>query len=326
MSKYHEDLIEPGNPDNSQSVTLELVGPDRRVLDVGCSTGYLARALVRQGCTVSGIDNDAEAAEKARADLARLVVADLDTIVLADAFEPASFDVIVFGDVLEHLHDPRALLRQARPLLAAGGHIVISVPNVAHGDVAMALLRGDWDYQPVGLLDETHIRFFTLRTLSALLASCGFLPLETRRVGKPLFQTELGVSPEEFPAQVIDAVRRSPECETYQFVVRAVPDTLDGQVAFRAARDHDLSEQLHSLERRLDETGEVLAETRAELELTAGRLELAADRLALAEAERDIRIAEADHARGQVQALQATRTFRYARRAREAYGRLRAVR
>src|SRR5947208_14527991 len=131
-SRYDTD-IDLSNPNNSHTLMVELVGGSKRVLDVGCATGYLARALGERGCTVSGLEFDAEAAEEARPHLDRLVVGDVEALDLAEAFDGDRFDVVVFGDVLEHLRDPLGALRNARRVLTERGSVVVSISNVARG-------------------------------------------------------------------------------------------------------------------------------------------------------------------------------------------------
>jgi SAM-dependent methyltransferase len=145
----------------------------RRVLDVGCGAGRLGEALkARQPAEVVGIELDPEAAAAARGRLDRVVCGDVER--LGEDFGPAAFDAVVAGDVLEHLRDPAALLRKVRRWLKPGGRLVASVPNVGHHTVVRGLLAGDWTYESAGLLDHTHLRFFTRRSFGELLARCGF--------------------------------------------------------------------------------------------------------------------------------------------------------
>ena len=113
--------IDVDNLNTSHGLIVDLVGSGRRVLDVGCWTGDTGRVLLARGCTVSGVELDAEAAEIARADLEQVVVADLDASALTELFPTGSFDVVVLGDVLEHLADPVRVLTDAASLLAPGG-------------------------------------------------------------------------------------------------------------------------------------------------------------------------------------------------------------
>lgn len=101
------------NANTSQAIVAALVGEGKRVLDVGCSTGYLARILRGTGNVVSGVEIDPEAAEQARPALDRLVVGDVESMDFSEHFEAASFDVVVFGDVLEHVREPARVLRGA---------------------------------------------------------------------------------------------------------------------------------------------------------------------------------------------------------------------
>ncbi len=140
----------------------------RRVLEIGCGEGQLGRLLRARGHSVTGIELLPDVAERARAHLDRVVLADVEGDGLP--FPPDSFDAIVFADVLEHLVDPWGALRKAVEVLAEDGVVVASIPNVQNVDVIRRLLRGRWDYRERGILDFGHLRFFTLKTIRALFA------------------------------------------------------------------------------------------------------------------------------------------------------------
>jgi methionine biosynthesis protein MetW len=146
-----------------------------RVLDVGCGAGALGGALrAERGIEVMGLEISADAAAHARERLDAVIEADLDQLEELP-FERRSFDAMVFGDVLEHLHDPHRLLRALRPWLADGGALVCSIPNVGHWSVVLPLLTQDrWPYADAGLLDRTHVHFFTLAEADLMLRECGF--------------------------------------------------------------------------------------------------------------------------------------------------------
>ncbi|MEX2196740.1 MAG: bifunctional glycosyltransferase/class I SAM-dependent methyltransferase [Thermoleophilaceae bacterium] len=153
----------------------------RRVLDVGCGAGALGAALKRErDVEVIGLEGFEDAAARARGRLDGALCMDLDGVEELP-FERGAFDAIVFGDVLEHLRDPHRLLRALRPYLAPGGVIVCSIPNVRHWTVLFPLLVQDrWRYEDAGLLDRTHIHFFTLEEIGHMLDETGF---EARHVG-----------------------------------------------------------------------------------------------------------------------------------------------
>jgi 2-polyprenyl-3-methyl-5-hydroxy-6-metoxy-1,4-benzoquinol methylase len=284
-SKYDTE-IDLANSETSHAKIVELVGSNKRVLDVGCATGYLAQVLGTFGNTVSGVEYAAAAAEQARPHLADLVIGDVETVDLVAELGEGQFDVVVYGDVLEHLRDPLPVLRQARRLLAAGGSVVISVPNIAHGDVRLALLSGRFEYGKLGLLDETHTRFFTRDSLEAFVRDAGFAAVDIRRTTAELFSTEIGVRAEDYDPALIEEIRRDPEATTYQFVVRAVRDDahyVNTELGGRIERHEQRIAELEGENERLRAAVAGAAAERAaaaervaalEQELTAHRTEL----------------------------------------------------
>jgi SAM-dependent methyltransferase len=142
----------------------------RRVLDVGCGAGHLGRLLKERGHHVTGLELVPEAAAEARTRLDLVVTADVEAGL---PFDADSFDAVIFADLLEHLVDPWRVLREAAAVLAPGGVVVASVPNVQNLDVLRRLLRGRWDYRERGILDRGHLRFFTLSTIRDLFAQAG---------------------------------------------------------------------------------------------------------------------------------------------------------
>jgi len=139
-----------------------------RVLDIGCATGLLGRRLREEkGCVVVGIEADATMAEEARKNTDEIILADLEKQIPPSL---GAFDVIVCADVLEHLKDPMAVLESLKPHLSDKGFFLISVPNIAFIQTRLDLLFGSFDYNPKGgIMDATHLRFFTMKTLVALL-------------------------------------------------------------------------------------------------------------------------------------------------------------
>jgi hypothetical protein len=134
-------------------------------------------------------------------------------------------DAIVFGDVLEHLVAPEKALRAVLPVLAPSGVVVASIPNVAHGSVRLRLLDGDFSYTEVGLLDRTHVRFFTADSVRDLFESVGLAIVELRRTTiDPLLAPEHPLDEAKVPADILAGLRDDLEAQTYQFVVKAVRD------------------------------------------------------------------------------------------------------
>jgi 2-polyprenyl-3-methyl-5-hydroxy-6-metoxy-1,4-benzoquinol methylase len=160
------------DPYSRHAVILSRLGEGRgrRALDVGAADGFLAELLTRQGWQVTALERDPAQAAKARGRCHEVIVADLDQ---AAPRLQGRFDAIVYGDVLEHLNDPLPVLVALDRALAADGRVIVSVPNVAHLWVRFSLALGRWDYVDRGILDRTHLRFFTKRSFTALLRDAG---------------------------------------------------------------------------------------------------------------------------------------------------------
>lgn len=145
------------------------------VLEIGCGSGGTMGWLrtVRPISYAAGVEMMPDAGERARANFDDVEISDVDAAKLA--FKTGQFDLILALDVLEHLTDPVRTLARLREKLRPGGLIIASLPNVAHYQVSMPLLfRGRWDYSDEGLLDRTHLRFFTEKTALSLFRDCGF--------------------------------------------------------------------------------------------------------------------------------------------------------
>lgn len=239
--------IDLSDENNSHTQIVLLVGRGRRVLDLGCADGSLGRALASRDCTVTGVELDPAAAREAQEVLDEVVVGDLETLDLAATFAGRQFDAIVCGDVLEHVRDPAAVLRAAAGLLAPGGSIVASVPNVAHGGVRLALLGGDWTYQDRGLLDRTHLRFFTRTSLLRLFQEAGLVPLEVRRTTVGVFEGEVRADVHRVPPDAVALVEADPDAVTYQVVVKGVVDAPGSELAAAAHELRHLREELAAL-------------------------------------------------------------------------------
>lgn len=291
MTTKYDVEVDLGDEGTSHRYMVELVGSNKAVLDVGCSSGYLAKVLRGFGNTITGVEYDPEAAAAAEQYMERVLVADLDHVDLGKEFSGERFDVIVFGDVLEHLRDPLPVLRQARSLLTTGGYVIISVPNVSHGDVRLSLLLGRFPYSNLGLLDTTHLRFFTRETVRELLRDAGFVAGEVRTTKAPLFGTELGVRREEVDAAIVEQIAADPDATTYQFVLTAVPDDA-------TALAEDVGWRLSTALADLDQQRQRVEALTAELDARAGELE--SSRLEVAELRRALD--QADAQRSEVEA------------------------
>jgi hypothetical protein len=141
--------------------------------------------------------------------------------------EIGPFDVVLFADVLEHLPDPHAMLLMSREALRAGGAVIVSVPNVAHWSVRTNLVRGKFQYQPSGIMDATHLRWFTAASVRSLIASSGFKVTGYRAaagtiLGDNVFRRPLVWLPTNFRTRLLRfASKRWPTLFGSQHVLKA---------------------------------------------------------------------------------------------------------
>jgi 2-polyprenyl-3-methyl-5-hydroxy-6-metoxy-1,4-benzoquinol methylase len=156
----------------SHSIIINEIKEDSKVMDIGCSSGYIAKKLKKKNCRVWGVDKDHNAIVMARKYCEEVVEGDIERII-GFPIPKKFFDYILILDVLEHLIEPRKTLKLIKPYLKNGGEIIISVPNIAFISIRLALFRGKFNYQKMGILDETHLRFFTQETLLSLISKSG---------------------------------------------------------------------------------------------------------------------------------------------------------
>ena len=221
--RYTREVIEPGE-DDSLARIARLIPSGARVLDLGASRGALGRSISQRGCIVDGVEGDAPSAEQARRYYRRVLTADLDEVDLRSALGDCEYDVVVCADVLEHLRVPERTLRSVRAVLAAKGELLVSVPNVAYAGVVVELILGRFDYRSHGLLDETHLRFFTRESIVKLLNLSGFGVSQVEPIHLELKHSEF--DPDrlaQLPGPVLGALISRPDGLAYQFLLRASP-------------------------------------------------------------------------------------------------------
>ncbi len=218
MSKYKEQF----RPGSSHEIISGWIRPGSSVLDVGCGTGYLAKCLLECGCSVMGLEGDAENVVCARRRGVTVEQTDLNNFgELFDLIGDRCFDYVVCADVLEHLEAPWNLLRMLRRNIS--GSLVVSIPNVAHWSVRRDLLFGRWSYTKTGILDQTHLRFFTHETATVLLNQSGYEVVREDCTPHPMTVPSL-IYRDEWPHRinrVVSCLR--PSLLAMQFVFEARP-------------------------------------------------------------------------------------------------------
>jgi len=251
--KYTEFQADPAS---THSKIVSLVPPATRVLEFGCATGYMSEVLKdRLGCTVVGIEIDHGAAALAEQHAERVIVGDAEKIDYAAELAGEEFDVLLFADVLEHLKQPADVLRRVRPFIGENGVVIASIPNIAHASVRLALLGGEFRYREWGLLDDTHLRFFTRASIQDLFEETGYVVTHWLRQRLDVGETEIKVP--QVPEAVREWLASDPEATTYQFVLRAL-------VSEPASQLKAMREELDELRPHRDAAGQ-LAVAREEL-------------------------------------------------------------
>lgn len=207
------------NEYESHRLVFDLVKPGSKVLDVGCATGYMANELVqKKHCQVWGVDSDVVALRKAKK-YCQTILCNLEEVRSLN-LSNKSFETILLLDVLEHLKNPEMILALVRKYLRNNGQLIISVPNVAHLSVRWMLLWGNFDYENRGILDKTHVHFYTQKSLIHLLAKQGFVIekiIPTNGIGKaPFIYKITDRLPKMWQYQI---TKMFPTLFAYQFIV-----------------------------------------------------------------------------------------------------------
>lgn len=208
---------------------IDLLGKGcNRLLDIGCGAGDNAGLIKfsHPECDVFGITHSAVEAELAQRHMTRCWVLDIEDN-LPDDLAHQSFDVLIFSHVLEHLRDPAVVLARFSRLLRSGGQVLIAVPNVLSWRMRLQFLRGNFEYESAGELDDTHLRFFTYFTADQYLLSKSpdlKVTCKTASGSVPLWWLRRYVLPRRW-SEYID-----------QWGCRHWPNLFSGQVLIRAVK------------------------------------------------------------------------------------------
>src|SRR3990172_3017721 len=215
------------DPDGQDSLAkiARLIAPHALVLDLGAGPGTLGQYLsTAKQCIVDGVEYDPAQAQIAASFYRTLQLADLEQADLAKMFAGQQYDYIVCADVLEHLRNPAHVVDQLPDLLKPDGRILLSIPNVAHAGLIADLLAGEFRYGPEGLLDETHVRFFTRKSLLEFLQQHHLRALSMDTVNVDIRASEFRARHvDALPPKLYQYLRAQPDALTYQFIVEAAP-------------------------------------------------------------------------------------------------------
>jgi 2-polyprenyl-3-methyl-5-hydroxy-6-metoxy-1,4-benzoquinol methylase len=227
--KYaHEIRFDDPTDVHALAVAATPVGS--RVLDIGCADGSLASVMCNRGSSVVGVDVDLDALKLAGEVTTHTAQIDLDQepseqlrdLMSQPGIDGRRFDTIVALDVLEHLRSPQEALKAlVAECLAPHGRVILSIPNVAHGSVRLMLLNGSFQYRNYGLLDRTHLRFFTRASVEELLAAAGLTSIVDFPSMRGYNETEIPVDLATVPAETLQTIESDPDSFIYQFFLVA---------------------------------------------------------------------------------------------------------
>jgi len=208
-----------GDSQDSLSIIAGLVEPGQTLLDLGMGAGGLGLYLSqRQAILADGVTLNQAEVDIATSWYRHVVVADLDTANLDELFQGQLYDCIVCADVLEHLKAPQNVLAQCKGLLQPGGRLITSVPNAGYCGLIAELIQGEFRYRPEGLLDHTHLRFFTRRSLHRFFEEQGWSEVAVQTTQRHLLDSEFTAPFDNLPPAVARHLLALPDAQTYQFV------------------------------------------------------------------------------------------------------------
>lgn len=210
------------NANDSSAVIFGLVERESSVFDMGCACGDLAEQLSkRKKCTVYGVEYNTESVEICKQKNIFRQIRQFDLNTLTESCFPEyrqKFDYCILGDVLEHLQNPAHVLKITASYIKKDGHIIVSLPNLAHASIKANLLLDDFTRTPLGILDKTHLHFFTYKNIAELLSACG---LGLEQISYTSLPAD-GYQPhktEELPAAVADFILKDSHSHVFQYIL-----------------------------------------------------------------------------------------------------------
>lgn len=222
-SRYHYDFDPEG--DGAAARVVQLTGPAKKVLELGCASGAMSKVLFEHyDCSIFAVELNKEFGSQAAPYCKNIGFFDIEAANWHEELGDERFDVIIAADILEHLRNPVQCLVSLKEYLAPGGYFVISMPNVGYNGILAELFNNDFQYRKVGLLDETHLRFWGLKGLKRLAADSRLGLEELHFVRLPEDRSEFAVPWGDLPAWLRNAFSSRSLGNVYQFVFKLTTD------------------------------------------------------------------------------------------------------
>lgn len=225
MSYYSENIYNKDRENDAWTKVASFVEGGWKILDIGCSSGRLGKALKdEKSVTVVGIDIDEEDIKEAKKNLDKAFVLNIEQDYIPK--DIGKFDAIIMADVIEHLVNPTEAVKKVKKLLKPGGKLIFSIPNMANATVRLELLSGRFEYKNIGLLDKTHLHFYDQAEVERVLAESGFeiekFNNTVRSIPKDILEKELSKLGIKL-TQELEKHLNEPKAIYYQFVGVARP-------------------------------------------------------------------------------------------------------
>jgi 2-polyprenyl-3-methyl-5-hydroxy-6-metoxy-1,4-benzoquinol methylase len=226
VQKHKYDYTVDTTADTAPARVVRMIGKHQRVLEVGSGPGSITKQLKAIGdCKVTALEIDPTAIELVKPFCEAVYPADLNTKDWDAVLGEQKFEVVLAADVLEHVYDPLAVLKKMAALLSNDGRVVLSLPHVGHSAIAACLLLEDFEYRDWGLLDKTHIRFFGLKNIQALVLNAGLTITRAEFVVRHPDETEFADKWVKLSRSVQQALLSNRHGFVYQVVLEARPST-----------------------------------------------------------------------------------------------------
>lgn len=213
------------NGNNALAFVINLVGNNKRVLEVGAGSGMITRKLVDlNNCIVTAVEINETSISKLKQITSSVYKIDISKPGWTqDLKHEGKYDAIVAADVLEHLYDPWSTLHEMKTLLKDTGAIILSLPHTGHNGIIASLYCEDFEYKEWGLLDKTHIRFFGLNNIRALNKSAGLAITDVKYVTYTPESSEFSREWSKLPDRLRNILNNNPHGQIYQVVTKSVP-------------------------------------------------------------------------------------------------------
>jgi 2-polyprenyl-3-methyl-5-hydroxy-6-metoxy-1,4-benzoquinol methylase len=222
IQKHKYEYAVDTTADTAPARVVRMIGNSQHVLEVGSGPGSITKQLKGAGnCTITALEIDPVAIELVRPFCEAVHSADLNATDWDSVLEGRKFEVVLAADVLEHVYDPLAVLKKMASLVRDDGRVVLSLPHVGHSAVAACLLLEDFDYRDWGLLDKTHIRFFGLKNIQALVENSGMVITRAEFVVRHPDETEFAEKWGKLSRSVQQALLSNKYGFVYQVVLEA---------------------------------------------------------------------------------------------------------